>query len=100
LGDTPQWPNKHLLFPLIKDKRKVPEESPRLKALVKRVTELRRASLEVCHCIKEFIFWRIRPLGHREKLSFECSRFADRSHNPTAGRTLGLTLFINFFIVL
>jgi hypothetical protein len=37
----PQWTNKHLLLPHIDDKQKEPELTPRLKALVKRVTELR-----------------------------------------------------------
>jgi hypothetical protein len=55
LGDTPYWPNKHLLPPLIKDKRKNPEETLYLKELIKRVTELRWAGLEACHCVKEFI---------------------------------------------
>jgi hypothetical protein len=58
----PQWPNKHLLLPLISDKQKAPEMSPRLKALVKRVTELREAGLEACHCAEEFILWWIRQL--------------------------------------
>jgi hypothetical protein len=47
LGDMPRWPNKHLLPPLIKDEWKALEESPRMKALVKRVAELRRASLSL-----------------------------------------------------
>jgi hypothetical protein len=54
--------NKHLLSPLIKDKPKSLEETPHLKALVKRVTELRQLGLEVCHCVKEFILQQIRPL--------------------------------------
>jgi hypothetical protein len=35
LGDAPQWPNKHLIQPLIKDKRKGPEETLHLMALMK-----------------------------------------------------------------
>jgi hypothetical protein len=63
LPDAPQWPNK-LLFPsLIDDKRRAPEMMPHLRALVKRVTKLRNAGLEVCHCIEEFILRWIRSLG-------------------------------------
>jgi hypothetical protein len=69
----PQWTNKHLLPPHVEDKRKEPEMTPRLKALVKRVIELRQADLEACHYIEEFTLWRICPLGHREKLAFYCS---------------------------
>jgi hypothetical protein len=54
LGDAPQWMNKHLL-PLIKDRWKAPEDTPRLKALVKLVTKLRRLGLEACHYAEEFI---------------------------------------------
>jgi hypothetical protein len=55
LGGTPQWPNKYLLPPQIEDKRKSPEETPRLKVLVKWVTELHQLWLEVFHCTEEFI---------------------------------------------
>jgi hypothetical protein len=55
--DMPQWLHKHLLPPLIKDKWKGPEEMPQLKALIKRVTELRQAGLKACHRAKEFILW-------------------------------------------
>jgi hypothetical protein len=48
------------------------EESRRLKALVKLVTELHRAELEACHYIEEFILWRIHPLSHKEKLAIKC----------------------------
>jgi hypothetical protein len=44
----------------------------RLAALTKRVTELRQAGLEVCHCVKEFYLQWICPLVHRKKLAFEC----------------------------
>jgi hypothetical protein len=71
LGAEPQWLNKHLLSPLIKDKLKSPEETPHLKALVKWVTELRQLGLEVCHCVKEFILRQIHPLSHRERLAFD-----------------------------
>jgi hypothetical protein len=88
MADAPQWPNEHLLSPLIKDKQKALEESPRLKALVNLMAELHRARLEACHCIKEFILRRIRPLGRKEKMAFECPRFADPSRNPSSGKTL------------
>jgi hypothetical protein len=52
LGDAPQWLNKHLLSLL-----KSPEETPRLKALVKWVTELLQLGLEGFHCTKGFILW-------------------------------------------
>jgi hypothetical protein len=50
----PQWMNKHLLPPLIKDKRREQKVTPRLAALVKWVTELRNAGLQACHCVEEF----------------------------------------------
>jgi hypothetical protein len=89
---------KHILLALIKDKRKVPEETHRLKVLVKWVTELHQAGLEEIHCDEEFTLRRIRPLGHGEKLDFECLRFADLSHNPTVGKTLIFTPFLRDFI--
>jgi hypothetical protein len=52
-GEMPQWPNKHLLPPLIIDKQKNPEETPRLKVLIKQVTKLRQARLEACHYAEE-----------------------------------------------
>jgi hypothetical protein len=72
LGDMPQWLNKHLLLPLIVDKRNAPEDSPQLQALVKRVPELHRARLEACHYAKGFIPWWIRSLDRWEKWAFEC----------------------------
>jgi hypothetical protein len=44
---------KHHLLPQDDDKRKEPELTPRLKALIKWVTKLRQPRLKVCHCIKE-----------------------------------------------
>jgi hypothetical protein len=41
----------------------------RLKALVKRVIVLCETRLKACHCIKEFTFRQINPLGRREKLA-------------------------------
>jgi hypothetical protein len=72
LGDTPQWSNMHLLPPLLKDKWKNPEETPRLKALIKRVAELHQARLEACHCAKEFILRWIRHVTRWERIAIEC----------------------------
>jgi hypothetical protein len=58
-----QWVNKHLLPPLINNKRGKPEMTSRLTTLVKRVTLLRNAGLRACHYAEEFILQRIRPLG-------------------------------------
>jgi hypothetical protein len=78
----PPWVNK-LLFPLaIKDQRKEPSMTDRLAALVRRVTELRQAGLEVCHWAEEFYLRRIRPLGRRKTLAFESPRLADPSCDP------------------
>jgi hypothetical protein len=87
-----KWTNKHLLPLQVEDKQKEPEMTPRLKALVKWVTELRQAGLEVCHYAEEFTLRRIRPLGHREKLAFECSWLADPNRDPLAGKILNLLL--------
>jgi hypothetical protein len=59
-----------------------------LKALVKRVIELHEARLKACHCDKEFTLQWIRPLGRREKLAFECPRFADPTRDPPASKIL------------
>jgi hypothetical protein len=58
-----EWVNKHLLPPLIDDKRKESKMTPHLTALVKRVAELYDIDLQACHCAKEFTHQRIRPLG-------------------------------------
>jgi hypothetical protein len=50
----PQWVNMHLLLSLIEKKRKEPKLTPRLAALVKRVTELRDAGFQACHYAEEF----------------------------------------------
>jgi hypothetical protein len=50
----PQWMNKHLLPPLIDNKRGEPKMTPRLAALVKRVAELHDAGLRACHYTEEF----------------------------------------------
>jgi hypothetical protein len=49
-----------------------PPMTDRLATLTKRITKLRQASLEACHCIEEFYLWWIRPLGRRKILALEC----------------------------
>jgi hypothetical protein len=78
----PSWVNKLLFPPAIKDQRKELPMTDRLTALVRRVTELRQAGLEVCHCAEEFYLQRIRPLGRQKTLAFESPRLADPSHDP------------------
>jgi hypothetical protein len=81
----PPWVNK-LLFPLaIKDQQKEPPMTDCLAALVRRVTELRQAVLEACHCAEEFYLWPIRPLDRRKTLAFESPRLADTSRDPLPG---------------
>jgi hypothetical protein len=58
----PQWMNKHLLPPQIEEKWGEHEMTPHLAALVKRVSELRQAGLQACHCAEEFTLQWIRPL--------------------------------------
>jgi hypothetical protein len=72
IHNTPQWPNKHLLPPLVEKKGKEPKMTPCLMALIKRVTEFHRAELEACHCAEEFTLRQIRSLDRREKLASEC----------------------------
>jgi hypothetical protein len=62
LGRHAPMTKKHLL-PMIADKQKDPEETPRLKALIKWVIELHQAGLEACHHVEEIILRRICPLG-------------------------------------
>jgi hypothetical protein len=82
----PPWVNK-LLFPLaIKDQRKEPPMTDRLAALVRRVTELRQAGLEACHCTEDLYLRRIHPLGRRKTLTFESPRLADPSRDPLSGK--------------
>jgi hypothetical protein len=80
--------NKHLLLPHVDDKWKEPELTLHLKALVKRVIVLCETRLKACHCIKEFTFRRINPLGRREKLALECPRLADPTRDPPLGKIL------------
>jgi hypothetical protein len=60
--------------------------TPHLTALIRWVAELRDTSLQVCHCVEEFTCRRIRPLGYREKLAFECPRLTDPSREPASGK--------------
>jgi hypothetical protein len=55
LDNAPQWLNKHLLLPMAKNKRKDPEMTPRLEALINWVIDLRRVGLEACHYAEEFV---------------------------------------------
>jgi hypothetical protein len=89
----PQWVNRHLLPLLIDKKWGEPLMTPRLAALVKRETELHDVGLRACHCAKEFNRRWIRPLGHREKLAYECPRLADPSHDPADGKIFSLTYY-------
>jgi hypothetical protein len=82
----PQWANMHLLPPLIDKKRGEPNMTSRMAALVRWVVELRNFGLQACHCVEEFTLRWIQPLGRREKLTYECSRLADPSCEPTAGK--------------
>jgi hypothetical protein len=88
----PPWVNKLLFPPAIKNKWKEPPMTDCLAALVKRAIELRQARLKVCHCVKEFHVQRIRPLGRRMTLAFECPRMADPSHDPSEGNIFILSL--------
>jgi hypothetical protein len=72
MHDQPQWVNKLLFPPAIKNKRMKPPMTDRLAALIKRVAELRQVGLEACHYVDEFYLRRIRPLGHWKILAFEC----------------------------
>jgi hypothetical protein len=49
----PQCVNKLMFLPFVKDKRGEPPMTSRLAALVKRVAELHKAGLKVCHCAEE-----------------------------------------------
>jgi hypothetical protein len=53
----------------------------RLAALIRRVTELRQAGLETCHCVEEFYLRRIRPLDRQKILAFESPRLTDPSRD-------------------
>jgi hypothetical protein len=89
----PQWVNKHLLSPLIKNKRGEPKMTPCLAALVKRVAELHDVGLRACHWIEEFTLQQIHPLGHQEKLAYECPWLADPSREPATGKIFNFTYY-------
>jgi hypothetical protein len=91
----PQWMNGQLYPPppLVDKKRGEPKMTPRLAALVKRVAELHVTGLRACHYVGEFTLQRIHPLGHREKLAYDCSRLADPSHEPVAGKMFNLHFY-------
>jgi hypothetical protein len=76
----------------VEDKRNEPAMMPRLKALIKRAAEVRKAGLEACHCAKEFTLRRICPLGRREKLAFECPWPADPNRYMPTCKILNLFL--------
>jgi hypothetical protein len=82
------WENKLMYPPVLKDQRKEPSMTARLSTLVNRVVELHRAGLEACHYVEEFHLQRIRPLGRREKLAYECPRLVDPSRFPVEGEIL------------
>jgi hypothetical protein len=90
----PQWVNTLLFPPFIKDKRGEPPMTPRLANLVKRVAELREASLKACHCTKEFTLRQIHPLARRENLAFECPRLADPNREPADGKIFILQVLL------
>jgi hypothetical protein len=90
----PQWVNKLLFPPFVKDKWGEPLMTLRLAALVKRVTELREAGHKACHCTKEFTLQWICPLSHQEKLAFECPWLADPNREPADGMTFILQVYL------
>jgi hypothetical protein len=67
--------------------------TPRLAALVKRVAELCAVGLWACHYTEEFTLWWIHPLGHREKLAYDCPRLVDPSREPTTGKMFNLHFY-------
>jgi hypothetical protein len=75
MGEQTSVPSGHLAF-----------MNTHLAALVRRVAELCRARLKVCHCIEEFPLQRIRPFSCRDKYAYECLRMADHSREPTNGK--------------
>jgi hypothetical protein len=50
----PQWVNKHLFPPFVKDKWGELAMTSRLATLIKQVAELHEDELKACHCTKEF----------------------------------------------
>jgi hypothetical protein len=90
----PQWVNKLLFPPFVKDKWGEPPMTPRLAALVKQVAELCEAGLKYCHCAEEFTIQQIHPLGCREKLAFECLWLADPNREPADGKIFILQVLL------
>jgi hypothetical protein len=75
----------------ISGKQSGPKMTMRLSTLVKQITNLREAGLKACHCIEEFHLRHIRPLGHREKLAYECPQLADPSRDLAGGKVFSFT---------
>jgi hypothetical protein len=85
MHDQPLWVNKLLFPPAIKNKRMEPPMTNRLAVLIKHVTELHQAGLEACHCVKEFYFRWICPLGRQKKLAFKYLWMAVPCRDPSEG---------------
>jgi hypothetical protein len=85
--------NMHLVPPQIDEKRGEPKMTPRMIALVKRVAEFCDVGLRACHRAEEFTRRWIRPLGHWEKLDYECPRLSDPSDEPTVGKIFIITFY-------
>jgi hypothetical protein len=85
MHDQPSWVNKLLFLPAIKNKRMESPMIDPLATLIKCVTKLRQASLEVCHRVEEFYLRWIHPLDRRKILAFECPRMADPCRDPSEG---------------
>jgi nicotinamidase-related amidase len=79
--------------PLIDKKWGEPKMTSRLAILVKRVAELYAAGLQACHCVEEFTLRRIRPLGYREKLAYDCLQLIDPSREHAAGKMFNLYFY-------
>jgi hypothetical protein len=90
----PQWVNKLLFPPFIKDKWGELPMTPRLAALGKRVAELRVVGLKACHYAEIFTLQRICSLDHQEKLAFECPWLADPSCEPADGKIFILQVLL------
>jgi hypothetical protein len=61
-----------------------------LSALVKRVTELRAAGHQACHCAEEFTLRWIHPLGRWERLAYDYPRLTNSSREPAACKMFNL----------
>jgi hypothetical protein len=70
-----------------------PEITPRLATLAKWVTKIHQAGLQACHCTEEFTLRWICPLGHQEKLAYECSLLVDLTRKLAEGK------IINYLVV-